>query len=453
MRLLAFLLLPLLAASTVAQADPVDDFVLEEMKRTNTPGIAIAIVRDGKIVREQGFGLANVEHQVAVKPETVFQSGSVGKQFTAALVMLLAEEGKLNLDDSITKYLPNSPKAWQRITVHHLLTHTGGVGDPEKKVNLRKDYSDAEMIALAASMPLRFQPGQRWEYSNTGYHLLGFILNKAGGKFYGEQLRERIFAPLGMGTQVISESDIVPHRAAGYLRDGGKLKNQEWVSPTMNRTADGSLYLTARDLALWDLALHGGKILSARAKEASWTPVKLQDGSTYPYGFGWELRPVNGHRRVAHNGLWQGFHTQISRFIDDKLTVIVLGNSASAPAEKIASKLAAHYLPGLIKPALADTEPEVTALARHALANMQKGVQPPALSKQAKRVFTPQFMRLVAADMRELGKLNSLETIDRIVKGTVRGYHFRAHFDNETFSFQMAVNKAGEIEGIEGTQD
>ncbi|QNA87907.1 beta-lactamase family protein [Massilia sp. Dwa41.01b] len=447
MRLLA-LVLSLLALCTQANADEVDDIVNAYMQRTHTPGLSLAVVRDGKIIREQGYGLANVEHQVPVGPDTLFQSGSVGKQFTAALVMLLARDGKLQLDAPIARYLPHTPKSWSAITVRHLLTHTSGVGDPEKKVDLRKDYTDTRMIALAASMPLRFQPGARWEYSNTGYHLLGYICNRAGGKFYGDQLRERIFAPLGMSTRIISERDIVPHRAAGYEWRDGQLTNQEWVSPTMNRTADGSLYLTARDLALWDLALYDDKILDAAAREASWTPVRLKDGGSFPYGFGWDLAPVNGHRRIAHNGLWQGFRSQFSRFVDDRLTVVVLGNSSSAPAEKIASLVAAHYLPGLVPPVLPDTDPEANAHARDIVTHFERGVAPPRLSKAARKQFTPEFMAMVAQDMGEFGKIGTIEPIERKAKDNLRQYAYRLRGEHDTAVMRFAVNKAGEVEAI-----
>lgn len=453
MRLFPLVLISLLAASTLAHADPVDDLINAEMKRTNTPGIALAVVKDGKIIREQGYGIANVEHQVPVKPETVFQSGSIGKQFIAALVLLLDADGKLKLDDPISRHLPNTPKSWKNITVRHLLTHTSGMGDPVAKIDLRKDYTDAALIAKAAAMPLRFQPGQKWEYSNTGYHLLGYICNRVGGKFYGDQLKERIFTPLGMGTRVISERDIVAHRAAGYEMVNGQLKNQAWVSPTMNNTADGSLYLTARDLALWDLALYGDTVLNAANKEASWTPVKLKDGTVVPYGFGWDLNPVNGHRRIAHNGMWQGFRTQISRFVDDKLSVIVLGNSTSAPPEKIASLVAAHYLPGLVPKALDHVELEITARARDILAHFDKGEAPPKLSTRAQAVFNKAFLALVAQDMRGFGKLESLEPIERKVKGAVRVYAYRIKFSNDTVVMKFTLNKGGEIEGIELSPD
>lgn len=445
--------LSLCAACSLAQADPVDDIVLAEMKRTNTPGISLAVVRDGKIIREQGYGLANVEHQVPVTPATVFQSGSVGKQFTAALVLLLAADGKLRLDDPISHHLPKSPKAWEHITVRQLLTHTSGMGDATEKLDLRRDYTDAEMVAIAAKLPLLSAPGQRWAYSNTGYALLGYICNKAGGKFYGDQLRERIFIPLGMGTRVINERDIVPHRAAGYEPVNGQLRNQEWVSPTLNSTADGSLYLTAHDLALWDLALYGDKVLTESMKQASWTPVRPKDGSTPDYGFGWQLRPVNGHRRISHDGLWQGFRSQFSRFIDHRLSVIVLSNSSAAPPEKIANLVAAHYLPDLVAKALADTEPQITARAREIVAQFGRATQPPRLSIRTKAKYTPKVLANIALDMRDFGKLLALDPIARTVKGRLHSYVYRMRFENETNFLELDINRAGAIERIEFLAD
>lgn len=453
MRMSGIIPLALILFAGWVHADPVDDIVLKEMKRSNTPGIGIALVRDGQIVREQGYGLANVEHRVPVTAHTVFQSGSIGKQFTAALITLLAEDGKLKLDDPVARHLAGTPKAWKHMTIRHLLTHTSGLADPGKKVDLRKDYTDAQMVALAATMPLRFQPGEQWEYSNVGYHLLGFICNKVGGKFYGEQLKERIFDPIGMGARVISERDIVPHRAAGYDWADGQLKNQDWVSPTMNATADGSLYLTAHDLALWDLALYGDKPLNARIKEAMWTPVafgrRAAHRATHPYGFGWDLEPVNGHRRIWHNGRWQGFRSVISRFVDHRLTVIVLGNSSSAPVEKIGNAIARHYLPGLVRAAIADTEPGVTAQARAILDHFARGAQPPRLSKAATKIFTPQFMGWVVEDMRGFGRLVSLEPLERKARTGLSLYHYRARFENDTVEMRFALNGAGEIEGVE----
>ena len=447
----AFLLVAAALAGP-AMADAVDNAVLAEMKRTHIPGAAVLVVQNGKIVKEKGYGLANVEHDVKVTPKTMFQSGSIGKTFTAALVMLLVQDGKLKLDDPVSRHLPNTPKAWEGITIRHLLTHTSGLGDPYEKLDFRKDYTDEELIAFESTVPMLFAPGERWAYSNMGYHLLGFICNKAGGKFYGEQLRERIFQPLGMSTRIISESDIVPNRAAGYEWNGGKLVNQSWVSPRLNTTADGSLYLTAKDLALWDAAMQADKILSPASREASWTPVKLKDGTTADYGYGWQLGAQNGHPHIGHGGSWQGFKTQMSRYVNDKLTVIVLANSAAASPAKLANAVARQYVPGLanqIAKPIADSEPAVTAQVRELVAQIARGrVEPGQLSDNAAAIYTEARVKSIAGQMSELGALKSVELIERKVDGETRSYRYRFMFANETVLAGVKFDKANRIDQL-----
>ena len=207
------------------------------MGRQRVPGVAVAVVKGGKVLVSRGFGLANVEHQVPVTDETIFQSGSLGKMFTSAAVMLQVEDGKIALSDPIAKFLPGAPAAWQGITVRHLLTHTSGIPDYANGIDLRKDYTEEQLVQMAFGMKLGFTPGEKWQYSNTGYLLLGIIIRKASGTFYGDVLAERVFKPLGMTTTtIISEADIVPHRAAGYTLVKGELKNQSWVAPSLNTT-------------------------------------------------------------------------------------------------------------------------------------------------------------------------------------------------------------------------
>lgn len=326
----------------------VDDFVAAEMQKQRIPGVSLAVVRNGEIILAKGYGFANVEHQVPVKPETIFQSGSVGKQFTATAVMMLVEDGKLSLDDKISKYLPLAPESWKDITVRHLLTHTAGTTDYPQDFDFRRDYTEDELVKRAAIIPLEFQPGEKHRYSNLGYAMLGVLIGKVAGKFYGDFLEERIFKPLGMDTaDIISEADIIPNRAAGYRLVKGELKNQEWVSPTINTTADGSLYLTVLDMAKWDAALYTDKLLKRASYDQMWTPSKFNDGKTHPYGFGWALGEVRGHRLIAHGGAWQGFKSFIARFVDDKLTVIVFANLAQANTDAIARGVAAIYNPEL----------------------------------------------------------------------------------------------------------
>ncbi len=217
--------------------------------------------------------------------------------------MILVEEGKIKLDDSIRQYLDNTPKSWKGITVRHLLTHTAGMIMYPKNLNLREDYTEDELLNHATSIPLTFQPGEKWSSSNLGYFVLGLMISKLTGKFYGNFIQERIFKPLGMNTaRVINEADIIPNRAAGYRLENGKLKNQKWFSPTFNSTADGSLYLTVLDMAKWDAALYGEKILKRSSLDQMWTAVGLNDGKTYPYGLGWQLYDAQGGRVTAELG-------------------------------------------------------------------------------------------------------------------------------------------------------
>lgn len=345
------LALTVLSLSVAAQTDKIDDYVKAELEKQKIPSLSIAVVRNGEIVKAKGYGLANVELNVAASPETIFQSGSVGKQFTATAVMMLVEDGKIALDDKINKYFTDGPEKWSGITVRHLLTHTAGTTDHPKDLDFRRDYTEAELLKLAAEIPLAFAPGENWSYSNMGYVMLGILISRVTGKFYGEFLQERIFKPLGMNTaRIISEADIVPNRAAGYRMPKGELKNQEWVSPSMNTTADGSLYLTVLDLAKWDAALYTEKLLKKPSLDQMWTPVKLNNGKTKQYGFGWALADVRGHRIIEHGGAWQGFTSHIARYVDDKLTVIVLANRAGANPGAIAHGIAGLYNPDLAPP-------------------------------------------------------------------------------------------------------
>jgi CubicO group peptidase (beta-lactamase class C family) len=344
---LALFLLPRLSAQSDAAQEAAGNYVREEMQRQHLPGLALLVSQGGKIVRAEGFGLANVELQVPVKPETVFQSGSVGKQFTATAVMMLVEEGKVGLDDPLTNFFPDAPATWKEVTVRELLSHTGGFGDYPEKFDFRKDWTENELLKLVEGIPLAYPPGTKWEYSNLGFLTLGILIHRVTGEFYGDFLQQRIFQPLGMQTtRIISEADIVPNRAAGYRLVKGELKNQEWVAPMVNTTADGSLYFSILDLAKWDAALYTEKLLKRSSLDQMWTPAKLKNGQPNKdgYGFGWVTGQRHGHRVISHDGAWQGFKTAVARYIDDQLTVVVLTNLAEAKPGEIAQHVVDIYL-------------------------------------------------------------------------------------------------------------
>lgn len=329
-----------------------DSVIAEEMAKQHVPGIAVGIVQRGELVLATGFGLANVEHAVPVTKSTIFQSGSLAKQFTAVAVMLQVESGKLSLEDPISHFFPDAPVAWKPITVRHLLTHTSGIPDyDERSLDYRKDYTEEELTRIAFGLPLEFPAGSRWNYSNTGYVLLGAIVRKASGQFYGDVLRDRVFAPLGMTTaRVINEEEIIMNRAAGYRLVGEALRNQEWVSPTLNTTADGSLYLSLQDWLLWEQALRRRAVLRAESWEEVFTPVRLNSGKSYPYGLGWEFNDEGrGPAWYRHDGSWQGFQTAYLHLADADISVIVLANLADANPMLIAERVAQLYVPELMR--------------------------------------------------------------------------------------------------------
>lgn len=342
------LIVGLLSSAALAQStDKVDDYAQGVMKERKIPGIALLVVQDNKVVLSKGYGFSNVELQVPVKPETVFQSGSMGKQFTAAAVMMLVEEGKIGLEDPLTKYFLEAPAAWKNVTVRQLLSHTGGFTDYPEKFDFRRDRTENEILKAIQAVPLAYPPGTKWAYSNLGYATLGILIHRASGKFYGDFLQERVFGPLGMTTtRIISEEDIIPNRAAGYRLVKGQLKNQEWVSPTLNTTADGSLYFSILDLEKWDAALTQGKLLKKSSFDQMWTIAKLKDGkpNSGNYGFGWFLENIHGHPIIEHEGAWQGFNTSINRYVKDKLTVVVLTNLAACDPGDIAHHVAGLYV-------------------------------------------------------------------------------------------------------------
>jgi CubicO group peptidase (beta-lactamase class C family) len=327
-------------------ADEVARTVRAEMEKQHIPGLALLVSRKGVPILAEGFGLANVELNVPVTPNTVFQSGSVGKQFTATAVMLLVEEGKIALSDPLSKYFADGPAWWKDVTIRELLSHTAGFTDYPKDFDLRKDYTEDELIKMVEAIPPAYPPGTNWKYSNLGYVTLGILIHKVSGQYFGDFLQERVFKPLGMSTtQIMSEADIIPNRAAGYVLDKGQLKNQVWVSPSANSTADGSLYFTILDVAKWDAALYAERVLKESSKREMWTVASLSDGkpNRAGYGFGWFVESQNGHRVVEHDGRWQGFSAQISRYLDDGITVVILVNQGMCDPHLIADEVAAVY--------------------------------------------------------------------------------------------------------------
>ena len=310
----------------------VDEVVRAQMREQNIPGVGLAVMRDGKIIKAAAYGFANLELKVPLTTEMLFKSGSLVKQFTATSIMMLVEEDKVGLDDEISKYLREAPTSWKGVTIRRLLTHTSGIrdffgedGDP--KFDPRREYTEDDWIRLFSAQSMRFSPGDKWSYCNAGYILLGAVIHRVTGKTWFEFEKERIFDPLGMtSTRLISTDDITPNRASGYALVNKELKNEPWVTSSWASTACGSLYLAVFDMAKWDAALYTERLIRRSSLEQMWTPVKLNDGSAYPYGFAWRTRYVNGHRLMQHDGVETAFTTRFVRYVDDGISIVVLMN-------------------------------------------------------------------------------------------------------------------------------
>lgn len=443
------ILVSFFAASAQSEAK-VDEFVKTAMDMAKIPGISLAVIKDGRPAIVKGYGLANIEHNVPVKPETIFQSGSVGKQFTAFAVMLLVDEGKIGIDDKIGKHLGDVSDAWSNITVRHLLTHTGGMTDYPDSFDFRKDYTEDELLKIIKETPLAFKPGERWQYSNLGYVTLGIIIHKVSGKFYGDFLAERVFKPLGMTTaRVISERDIVPNRAAGYVLRNGEVKNQGWVSPSLNTTADGALYLSALDMIKWEEGLAGGKLLSRSAYDQMWTRAKLNNGRERRYGFGWALRNLNGKVVIEHGGAWQGFKTFVARYPDRKLAVIVFANLADVNPAKLATGIAEAFDPTLKPQPVTDPDPKRTADIRQLFKALLNGnVDENRFAPSVRKLLLDPNDRLIA-HLKNIRPILKFDLVELSNDGGFPAYRYLAEFGSMAVTIEVETGKDGKIEHFE----
>jgi D-alanyl-D-alanine carboxypeptidase len=316
----------------VAQADRLDAYLDSRMKSAHIAGLSVAVVRNGRPLLVRHFGLANVEWGAPTAPETVYQIASLTKQFTATAVMMLAEEGKLALDDRITAHLSGLPEAWSTVTIRHLLTHTSGIKSytdlDEFWKTSRQEITKASLIKLIAKYPLQFEPGARFSYNNSGYFLLGMLIEQLSGKRYATFLNERIFQPLEMtGTRVNDLTEVIPRRASGYFWQGNRHRNGDYTSPS-GPYAAGAIVSTVEDMAKWDSALYGEKLIRRASLEQMWTPMRLNNGRATDYGFGWVVTNYGKpNAYVHHGGGIPGFSTYIVRYLEPRITVILFSNT------------------------------------------------------------------------------------------------------------------------------
>jgi len=339
----------LLRMSAVAQkSEPVDAFVETNMQQMHIPGLSLAVVKNGRVIKVAGYGIANLETGTPATPETMYKTASLSKQVIAAAIMLLVQDGKISLDDKANKYLDDPPETWSQITIRQLLTHTSGLVRDPADYHPYEDRPITAVIKDSYSLPLAFQPGEKWLYSNIGYYVLAQVITKASGEAWNKFIAERLFAPAQMtSTRLATVADIVPHRANGYHRSDAGMENAEnWIAIRPS----GAFLSNVLDLARWDMFLDSTTLLTPASRKLMWTPVTLNDHTTADYGFGWAINSLFGHARIHHDGQFPGFRSDYERFPDDRLAVIVLANADNDSVEPLAIKVAGFYDPALTIP-------------------------------------------------------------------------------------------------------
>ncbi len=368
------------------------------------------------------------------------------------------DEDKLKLDDKIVARLPDLPAAWKEVTVRQLLSHTSGIKSYTSVKDFfkmaRKDFERREILDLVAKDPLEFTPGEKWNYSNTGYFLLGLLIEKVTGKTYGDFMADRILKPLGMThTRVNDLQTIIPNRAQGYTWNGKELRNGEYVSPSQPFAA-GMLVSTVSDLVKWDAALDSETLLKKSSLERMWTPASLAKGKPATYGFGWEIGKVNGRRRLSHGGGIPGFTSQLARFVDDKLTVIVLANSDQCNSGSIAQGIARRIVPSLtVKPPepIADSDPKTTERLQKVLTGGQKGeVDPELFTEAAKKTLVGAIKEIGKNQLGPLGELKSFRLVEREPMDKSTRLRYRAEFEKKILQMTFLLDENGKISRLEG---
>jgi CubicO group peptidase (beta-lactamase class C family) len=457
-----------------AQSDPIDKYIETELQQRHVPAMSLAIVKNGRVVKASGYGLANTESRVPATPNTVYQLASATKPFTATGIMLLVEDGKIGLGDPVTKYVDGLPTAWNEITVRHLLTHTSGIlsylRSPDLKWN--EDYTPDRIIKLAAVAPLVFSPGEKWEYCNTGYVLLAKIIQNVTGKPYDEFLAERVFKPLGMAaTRRGSADGNDPNLASSYQWEHDAIVNAEPLNPTLWNNGDGGLVSTVLDLAKFNLALDEGRILKESSRRQMWTESKLQNGYDARtmfndgYGYGWFLDYDRGHRLIWHSGGRPGAVSVMSRFADDKLTVILLANRDGWNPVGMSRVVAGLFDPALAAPSMMKVDPKSD---ERQIARFQAVLSDVASGRKDPSLMTADECAAISenGDANIADKLKTMDSFAYISKESIAGrqielgsskvsdlYYYKLIGAGKTTFFTFFVNSDGKVALVQSSSE
>lgn len=433
-------------------ADDVDDLIRREMEARRIPGMSVLIIQNDQVIKRAAYGKADLELDVPMTVHHVMESGSIGKTFTATVILQLMEEGKLSLSDPLSKRLKECPEPWKDLTIKMLLTHTSGLPDYAvvPGLGLIEKWEKADWFKKMPTLPFDFAPGTQFAYSNSNYWLLGFVAEEAGGKPILDLVRERILDKLGLKhSYVADELAIIPNRARGYLRNGPTLLNGPSIAPGYG---DGSLINSCEDLAAFEKGIRTGQLLKPETVAEMQAAYRLPNGRKSGYGYGWFVRDVNKIKLVSHGGNTAGYFASMFRVPSTELTIVLQGNIHDVGGDGISQKIAELYVSDLryVKlPSTKDPDPKVTAERIEIIKSLAAGSPKEELldPDMTARLKTGRGQMAMAsfARFKDLAKLDFISSEaddpDKVVK-------YRGEVGGKTYLFTFTVTSAGKVYSV-----
>jgi D-alanyl-D-alanine carboxypeptidase len=449
----AVALLVIGVSGQTAIADEVGRYIEQERKIYGLPAVVLGVIRDGKLIDARAIGSANVELNVKARPQHAFEVGSISKQFTAYAILVLRDRGKLDLGAPVGRYLTDLPDDWAKVTLHRLLTHTSGLPDIEEAFGYgiyRDTPTDTEFLRRLAALPIEFQPGEKWHYSNTNYWLLALVIEKLTGLSYSEFMQRNIFTPLGMtSTRSALPSKVLAGRASGYRRVGPVLENRDAIQPNTGRGL-GDITTTVADMARWEREQLAPRLLSPATAALARQPVSLNNGKKEPYGYGWSTEKILPMVSLQHDGQTAGFSASYIRVPERRLAVVVFSNCYAAPTESIGKFVLRRAEPALRTPrpgAIPDIAPQITLRVGNLLSSA-----PSAQTEWREEWFSPDYWRSikpwlseVAEFYRRLGEPRSLTLVGRDQQEDATTLTYRVVYPNLSRLVMLRFDAQGRI--------
>ena len=433
------------------QMTKIDQIAVDQLREQTVPGLSLAVVRDGRLVYSRGYGYSSLELQQTARDASLYEIGSITKQFTACAILLLADEGRITLDMPLSYFVPDFTRA-KEITVRDLLTMRSGIQDytdqPDIDTKAFNPATPADIVATMKALPLDFAPGTQWEYSNTNYVLLGMVIEKASGQTYGNYVYDKIIRPLGMrATSYGNNAASSPDLATGYTFDGQRIKpdkpwNLDWAYSALG------LVSNVLDLTVFDTALLQGKVVTLSSLREMWTAASLKDGTKIPYGYGWSIESLYGHREIDDNGGLPGYNGRNATFPNDKFAVVVLGNSKAFNAGPAVRRIFEMFYPPTPDQVAAQKQGDDVALARarDVFRKLQTGsIDASMLLPSTAKRLTPKLMAQARSTLGRLGAPTRIDQTDKYVLGNQTVYSYRLTFKQAVLGLEVSFDRAGKI--------